>query len=175
MQAKNKKNLTGLGERLKASRERLGLNQSKLAAQLNFSSPTVVSRFERGERLPSTETLIRLAELHDIDLHWLLTGKPAPTAQEAAKERQDAINKLARYVSSEVARLLKNRDEIAAGLKDVEQRKTAGESVEAVRIDLWKTQLLVAEYRLQEVGKDQDWVRLALADIVGSDKPHTKE
>ncbi len=157
-----------LGKRLRALRKRAGLSQGELAEQLGYKAPASISNAEADKTPLDSDTLAKIAPLLNADVHWLLTGQPAPTAQEAANQRQDAINKLARYVSSEVARLLKNRDEIAAELKDVEQRKSAGESVEAVLIDVWKTQLLVAECRLQEVGKDQDWVRLALADTVGN-------
>ncbi len=157
MQAKNKKLLTGLGERLKASRERLGLNQSRLASQLNFSSPTVVSRFERGERLPSTETLIKLAELHDIDLHWLLTGQPAPSAQEIATERNDLMNKLSSYVISELKRLTDLRDTYLDQKRNLEA-ETPVNQIAVVGMDI---HIYEVQQQLDVKMRDLQWVQRA--------------
>ena len=126
--------MTALGERLKAVRERLGLNQSKLASQLNFSSPTVVSRFERGERLPSTETLIKLAELYEIDLHWLLTGKPSPTLKDAISQLQPFMSGLLADISQQIKTAQVQLVELEIG-QNVMGKENA-EKIEQVRTQL---------------------------------------
>ncbi len=85
MQEKNKKNFTALGKRLRFFRVQAKTSQAKLADKLGFAAPVVISRFERGQRLPSAETLIKLADLYDVDLHWLITGKPSPGTAKAVR------------------------------------------------------------------------------------------
>lgn len=55
------------------------------ASALGFSSPAVVSRFERDDRPPGVETLLKLVDLFNIDLHWLITGKTPPSTIELAE------------------------------------------------------------------------------------------
>lgn len=76
MQDKNSENFRNIAFYLLSARHKAGLSQSELAKKLGFSSPMIVSRFERGERIPNVETLKKYAELfpNDLDLHWLITG-----------------------------------------------------------------------------------------------------
>ena len=68
-----------LGERIKFVREKLGLNQSSLAAQLGLGSATVVSRYESNLRQPDIAILVKLAELAKISIDELLTGESSRT------------------------------------------------------------------------------------------------
>ena len=108
MQDKNakiiKKN-SRIGDRVRKVREDMGLSQSELAKKLGFTKPAVVSRFERNKRLPSTDTLVRLATLCEVDLHWLLTGNPSPTTKQNAKTYRCSIERLASLVKSYMALL----------------------------------------------------------------------
>jgi len=70
-----------IGNRIKLVRDQLGLNQTAFAQRLGLSSPTAISRYEKGQREPDIESLIKITELANITLDWLLTG-------EGAKERE---------------------------------------------------------------------------------------
>jgi transcriptional regulator with XRE-family HTH domain len=50
--------------RLRKSRLDSGLSQVEVAAILSLTDPTSVSRWERGERLPSAERLLELSALY---------------------------------------------------------------------------------------------------------------
>jgi transcriptional regulator with XRE-family HTH domain len=60
-----------LGDRLRARREAHGLSQAKLA-ELACVTPNYVGLIERGERLPTLDTLVRLAKALDVEPGELL-------------------------------------------------------------------------------------------------------
>ncbi|KSU30842.1 transcriptional regulator Cro/CI family [Lactococcus lactis subsp. lactis] len=61
-------------ERLKELRKGKGLTQQKVADSLNISQPNY-RRWESGERSPSVETLIMLADYFDVSIDYLLGRK----------------------------------------------------------------------------------------------------
>ncbi|WP_372502356.1 helix-turn-helix transcriptional regulator [Tistrella mobilis] len=71
------------GERLKAERARIGVNQKEMAARLGVSLNTY-GRYERGLRSPELRALERLASM-GIDVHWLLTGERVERQQVPAE------------------------------------------------------------------------------------------
>lgn len=59
------------GERLRNLREKYNFSQNKLARQLNVA-PSLISAYERGERMPSPAKLIQLADLYHTTTDYLL-------------------------------------------------------------------------------------------------------
>ena len=69
-----KKNNQKFAERLKELRKEKGLTQQKVADSLNISQPNY-RRWESGERSPSGETLIMLADYFNVSTDYLLSRK----------------------------------------------------------------------------------------------------
>lgn len=65
-----------LGARLAELRKQNGYSQESLAEKVGISRQAV-SKWERGESSPDTDTLIALAKLYDISLDGLIDHKPA--------------------------------------------------------------------------------------------------
>jgi transcriptional regulator with XRE-family HTH domain len=63
-----------IGKRLRLIREKIGITQAEVGAKLGIQSQHV-SKYERGETVPTWENLIKLIELYDVNINWLLTGK----------------------------------------------------------------------------------------------------
>lgn len=63
------------GPRLRESRKAEGLSQMKLANELGLNH-SYINRLESGERLPSTELLIRLARRYDWSIDDVLGIRP---------------------------------------------------------------------------------------------------
>lgn len=63
-----------IGKRLRLIRERIGITQAGLGEKLGIQSQHV-SKYERGESVPTWENLIKLTELYDVNINWLLAGK----------------------------------------------------------------------------------------------------
>ena len=63
--------------RLKELRKTRGYTQVSLQMQTGIEQ-ALLSKFENGERIPPTETLLRLAEFYNVSIDYLLcrTDKP---------------------------------------------------------------------------------------------------
>lgn len=79
-------------KRLKAIRENLGLNQSQFADKLKISQ-AAISQFEDGKRVPSIETLDKIATALGMTVASLLTGEDT-TDDQNAQLRQDIAAQL---------------------------------------------------------------------------------
>lgn len=84
-----------IGNRLFLIREKLGITQSVMLEKLHPCEPCSVQRYsdiENGKLFPSCQMLIRLVEVFDLDLCWLLTGKENKQSQYSTKEDVQDIN-----------------------------------------------------------------------------------
>ena len=66
-----------MGDRLKQLRKARGLTQ--LAVQMKTGiEQALLSKFENGERIPPTETLVKLADFYEVSVDYILcrTDKP---------------------------------------------------------------------------------------------------
>jgi len=92
----------GLGERLKAVREKLGMTQKEFAKFLNVGIATV-QRYEREERIPSGEFLKLLLDKCNVNINWLLTGEGSMFVK-SPQERETPTNQAG--IDRELAQML---------------------------------------------------------------------
>ena len=85
--------LRAIGARIKAARERAGLTQEDLAAELEMS-PTHISVLERGLKAPKLETLVNIANALHVSSDMLLQDVVLYAADGLASELSAAITKL---------------------------------------------------------------------------------
>lgn len=79
-------------ENLKTLRKNKGITQEELAARLNIVRQTV-SKWEKGQSVPDSEMLVRLAEIFEVPVSQLLGGPIEPDAQpDALAEQLARIN-----------------------------------------------------------------------------------
>jgi repressor LexA len=73
-----------LAQRIREARRGRGIDQVTLAARLDVASRTI-QRWEKGEQVPDSNYLMRLAKITGASPQWLLTGKGEmyPTRNEA--------------------------------------------------------------------------------------------
>lgn len=72
-----------MGRRIAALRKTKNMSQTQLAAYLRVSASTI-GMYEQGRRMPDIQTLVQLAQLFEVSLDYLITGKerhckPLPT------------------------------------------------------------------------------------------------
>ena len=72
-----------LGKRIELERTRLGLNQIELAKKLNLSSSASISQYESGERTPSDDIKLRMAELFNCSLDYLMGKSDVRNPQQS--------------------------------------------------------------------------------------------
>ena len=78
MKNKNISNDNALfGHRLRLLRKKRGITQKKLSEICGYKRSTSLLNIEKGNAPVRISSLIAMAELLDIDLHWLITGKPS--------------------------------------------------------------------------------------------------
>ena len=58
-------------QRLKAERQLSGLTQRQMAERLNIAQPSYI-RYENGKAEPSLENLVKIAEIFDVTVDYLL-------------------------------------------------------------------------------------------------------
>lgn len=87
------------GLRLENLRENIGLTKRELSIKLGFSA-NVYGSYERGERQPSLETIIKLAEVFNVSLDYLIRGeehqptKDLETINQFIKETSISYNEI---------------------------------------------------------------------------------
>jgi len=62
-----------IAQRIRQARTHKELDQAKLAAKLDIATRTV-QRWEKGEQVPDSNYLMRIAKVTGVTPHWLLTG-----------------------------------------------------------------------------------------------------
>src|SRR5699024_10790784 len=62
------------GLRLENLREKFGFTKKEVSIKLGFT-PNVYGAYERGDRRPTLETLIKLSNIYEVSLDYLITGK----------------------------------------------------------------------------------------------------
>jgi uncharacterized protein YjbI with pentapeptide repeats len=81
-------NSKSIGNKIADARKKNNLSQAELAQQIAIS-PQAVGKWERGESLPDISTLIRLAELLEVDLNYFSDKFPSKE-----KEETNEMNKI---------------------------------------------------------------------------------
>ena len=87
--------LCAIGARIKAARERAGLTQEDLAAELEMS-PTHISVLERGVKAPKLETLVKIANALHVSTDTLLQDVVHYAADGIASELSSAVSRLSK-------------------------------------------------------------------------------
>lgn len=66
--------ITDVLERLARARTYAGLSQSQAAVLMGFDSSSTISHYESGMRSLTVENLLRMCEIYDANLTWVMTG-----------------------------------------------------------------------------------------------------
>lgn len=88
-----------IGDRIIFLREKNNISQRKLAKDLGLSSGNI-SSYENNKRIPSTETVIALANYFNISTDWILKGESqvnnyniTPNKEMTLNENLESYNK----------------------------------------------------------------------------------
>lgn len=69
---------------LKALRKKAGLTQIALQMRTGIEQ-ALLSKFENGERVPPTETLLRLADFYNVSIDYILCRTDIPDINKKAE------------------------------------------------------------------------------------------
>ena len=73
MTAHGERAVPKIGERLRITREALGLNQAEFARRAGLSR-NAYNAYERARERPSLDNAIRLVDAHQLTLDWVYSG-----------------------------------------------------------------------------------------------------
>ena len=83
--------------RLQKIRKKLKLSQEEIADETNITYRAYTS-YERGDRKPSFEFLVKLVEKYNVNLNWLIAGKGemfnAPQYEDVKDEILTEVNQV---------------------------------------------------------------------------------
>jgi transcriptional regulator with XRE-family HTH domain len=98
-----------IAERLKEARKLAGVSQGYVATILGLHRPSI-SEIEAGNRRVSADELVRLAEIYDVSVAWLLGETPdilnaqdprlELAARELTKLKPDDLDRLLRLLAA---------------------------------------------------------------------------
>lgn len=71
-------NFESIGKRIKKARENAGLSKASVARSLDFDQYQTVYNWEEGKATPSIKTLLKLCDLFDCDLGYLVGEYSCP-------------------------------------------------------------------------------------------------
>jgi transcriptional regulator with XRE-family HTH domain len=88
---KHETSAADIGQRLKAVRKRLQVQQKDMAAAMKVAS-SYLSEIENGKGNPGPEFFVRLASEYPINLHYLFMGVGDMLADEEGKAKKQDID-----------------------------------------------------------------------------------
>lgn len=88
-----------LSTTLRELRERNRYSQKVVAVRLGCSS-SIISSYETGERTPSVQNLVALADLYHVSVDYLLGRSSPQTELDVSGLRQDQIDALQALINS---------------------------------------------------------------------------
>lgn len=84
-----------IGLRIKSLRVGAGLKQGELAEKLGIERATL-SYFETGKNIVSSESVIKMGDIFNVSIDWILTGKTSSIDIEKIddKEKKEFLRRL---------------------------------------------------------------------------------
>jgi transcriptional regulator with XRE-family HTH domain len=155
---------TTLGERLRNLRKSQGLNQIEMAKLLDFKTSVSVSNIESNKTPPDLQTLVKIGEIFKTDLHWLITGNPAPSSEQQDNNYQHLFAALGKHISWLVAFLLDKRDARYEEIFELAKKNTAEVDPELIKII--NAEIDDIQQHLSELVKLQPEIQKTLADLL---------
>ncbi|HOV16679.1 MAG TPA: XRE family transcriptional regulator [Candidatus Cloacimonadota bacterium] len=101
------------GQRLRALRKTLNLSQQELAEALHCNA-SAISQMETNRIKPSLDTMLALAKIYKVNLHWLITGSGemfANTISAAKYKTNNRLEELKKLLNEELQSITKARED----------------------------------------------------------------
>lgn len=114
-----------IGQRLRVLRRSLGLTQAQLAAELGVSA-SYITLIEADQRPASARLLMRLAEIHDIDITELAPASDAQLAADFSSALKDPALDTGSLPRAEIEAVLQSSPRIAAAFVRLHDRYREG-------------------------------------------------
>lgn len=148
-------NNINFGERLKQVRKNKGLSQSELAGEMGYKQSATISNLEINKSTPDINTLKKLAEILEVDLHWLITG-------DIYREYKLKFLQLYGYINKEVGELAQQNHRLAAEIAELERDQDTDKDAKNDLINI--KAVMIRHNRDKMVSLDNQ--RVAMSELV---------
>lgn len=141
---KDKKSVTGIGERIKIARRTAELSQRDLAKAAGVSA-MAISKYERGLDIPSSDVLLRLAQALDVKTEYFLRPVTVTLTAPSFRRRASLPRKKEYAILGQIQEWLERYLDVESLFgesphfdlpADLERRVVSLEQVEQVALDL---------------------------------------
>jgi transcriptional regulator with XRE-family HTH domain len=113
------------GTRLKKARNNKRMTQHEVAKLLGLNF-TTISKYENDKSQPDNDTLLKISQLYDVSLDWLLLGELKPVSDEPYGKAKVYIDGEIEVLTPEEARYLKDSLEMFRLLKEKREKYESG-------------------------------------------------
>jgi len=146
----------GFGERLRYLREKADFNQVSLAKKLGYSRSSSISNLENDQSPPDINILLKILDLFNCNLHWLITGELSPDGkawQHNYMELFRAYNSLAAWaldrLECQLADSKKERTELL-------EKESRGEPINIGKLDFLERDIIPPlEAKIEQIKNEQ--------------------
>ena len=87
-----------MGSRIRSYRKQRGMTQAALAKSVGIST-SFIGHIERGTRIASLETLVRLSEVLDVSIDTIVTGADNQSNNPNASYKMRILNDVMRILN----------------------------------------------------------------------------
>lgn len=91
--------MDNFGKRLENLREKSGYTKKEVSYKLGFTA-NVYGSYERGDRRPSLETIIELADIYDVSLDYLIRGKEYQNENTSVKNTLELEKVISYFINA---------------------------------------------------------------------------
>lgn len=169
IQQKKRQKAKNFPERLRLAREQIGMRGPQLAKIIGLSDATQIYRYESGKAAPPLETLVKLGEALNVDLHWLITGLPSPAEKKYRETQLDILGRLARFIGITLGDFIHDFKQASDALDELLAKKQRGEDVDEEDIKWFEEEKARTVRYIAELQKDQPWVKEAIDKLANEE------
>ncbi|MHB1051366.1 MAG: helix-turn-helix domain-containing protein [Bacteroidota bacterium] len=152
-----------IGERILAIRKKLKLKQEEFGEKIGGKSKAAISKYENGETYPPIETLLVIADLADVSLEFVITGKEVinePPKSEITYPLAETEKNALMTAESLIERFgLDNRFQVV----EIHQQQPEGEEITEEEMQLLKAFRSLDQRRRDRLIEDAEDMVLARA------------
>ncbi len=152
---KNNAKSINFGERLKQVRKDKGLSQSELAEKMGYKQSATISNLEINKSTPDINTLKKLSEILEVDLHWLITG-------DIYREYKLKFMQLYSYINKEIGDLSQQNHRLAAEIAEIEKNPGTDKAVDEDIINMKSVWIRRNREKMLSLDKQ----RIAMTELV---------
>lgn len=157
------------GKRLQFVRKKAGISQAALATKLGYKTPGSVSNLESDKSPVGSETLAKLAEILEVDLHWLITGRTAPTNRQARQGYIKSLTLLNTHIGFTYAKFYEDYVKAVEVVERLESKQKKSQPLtdeEAEDLRFYTAQVPFLDHQMQQYLDEQNWATQTLNSVL---------